>query len=184
MRRAGKRVTTARCFWPPIMKIISSTPPYIHAAPPGLKAVPSGDDDDNLGPGGTTQKAVVYFVDDDVSLRHSAAMLLEVSGFAPLTFGSAESLLSACDEACRSNAQGCFVLDLNLPGLDGAELLSELRKRGSKLPAILITHRGSDARGRAAQLQAAGFGLILEKPFPRGELVSAVRTALRLPLEH
>jgi two-component system, LuxR family, response regulator FixJ len=72
-------------------------------------------------------------------------------------------------------ADGCLVLDYKLPGMNGLDLLVELRKREVDLPAILITtHPSSEVRRRAA---VAGATLI-EKPLLNDTLFQGIRAAL------
>lgn len=69
------------------------------------------------------------------------------------------------------------LLDLGLPGLDGTEVLSELRSRGEDMPVIVITARDSvDDKIQALDLGANDY---LVKPFDFRELEARIRAALR-----
>jgi two-component system, LuxR family, response regulator FixJ len=60
-----------------------------------------------------------------------------------------------------------------MPGLDGLELISELRKRGSQVPIIMITTTTNSAvQRRAVEL---GIKRFLEKPVSHEALLSAIR---------
>lgn len=73
------------------------------------------------------------------------------------------------------------VLDLNLPDMDGLDLLREVRASGPAghaQPVVIITARTDPAdRERAMSLGALAY---LRKPFPLGELLTVVRTAAGL----
>ena len=62
----------------------------------------------------------VYVVDDDPSVRASVARLLRSAGHVPETFASPAEFL----EHCRTKqVQGCAVLDVHMPGLNGLEFI-------------------------------------------------------------
>ena len=112
----------------------------------------------------------VLVVDDDASVRVALGRLMRSAGLAVETFASAESLL----ETWPSDA-GCLILDVQMPGLSGLELQSELAALGSTIPIIFITaHDDPNARSRALDGGAADF---LEKPFDDEELIAAIHTA-------
>ena len=67
-------------------------------------------------------KAVVFVVDDDVSVREALERLLRVVGFDVETFASAQDFLAHR----RANLPSCLVLDVRLPGLSGLELQNRI----------------------------------------------------------
>lgn len=84
------------------------------------------------------------------------------------------------DEAWRLlllNPYDAVVLDLGLPGADGAVLLRRLRERGMDTPVLILTARGS-VEDRVAGLNA-GADDYLSKPFAFAELVARLRALLR-----
>ena len=114
----------------------------------------------------------VYVVDDEPVVRKTLSRLLRVSGFECLTFDSAEALLDALDP----DAEGCAVLDVAMPGLDGLALQEALVGRGSILPILFLTGRGDiPASVRAMKAGASDF---LTKPVEDATLIAAVRLAL------
>lgn len=70
-----------------------------------------------------------------------------------------------------------LVLDIGLPGLDGFEVLRQLRARGSALPVIILTARDS-AVDTIAGLEG-GADDYMSKPFSFGELLARIRLRLR-----
>jgi two-component system, OmpR family, copper resistance phosphate regulon response regulator CusR len=83
-------------------------------------------------------------------------------------------------EAVAKAASGSFdllILDLGLPGLDGFDVLGELRGRGSKIPVVILTARDS-VRDTVAGLEG-GADDYISKPFRFEELLARVRLRLR-----
>ncbi len=72
-----------------------------------------------------------------------------------------------------------LVLDIMLPQLDGLDLLRELRRRGNKTPALMLTARDT-VDDRVAGLDA-GADDYLVKPFAFPELMARIRALLRRP---
>jgi two-component system response regulator FixJ len=122
---------------------------------------------------GTLETPVICVVDDDESLRRSVANLLRSVGFRVETFISAEEFLTSA----RRRSTGCMVLDLQMTGMSGLDLLRHLAATGTRVPAVVLTAHG-DAETRRRCL-AAGAVALLDKPFDGDALLDAVRTALR-----
>lgn len=113
----------------------------------------------------------VYIVDDDAAMRDSLALMLGLLGYRTASFDTAESML----EAYRDEWLGCIVADLRLPGRSGLDLQVELKRRGSRLPFVIITAHGDVPSARAAfQSDAIDF---LEKPFEESDLRAAIEAA-------
>ena len=76
----------------------------------------------------------------------------------------------------RNTTHDCLIIDLDMPGISGVDLLDQLRTSGIATPALFVTGRRvtEDLRLAADRLEAALF----EKPMLPEELVSAVREAL------
>ena len=115
---------------------------------------------------------VVSIVDDDASLRRSVRNLLTSVGFRVETFTSAEGFLNSIH---RTNT-GCLVLDLQMEGMSGLDLLRHLAATGSRIPVVMLTAHG-DEETRRRSLQAGGVAF-LNKPCRGDTLLDAVRTAL------
>jgi two-component system copper resistance phosphate regulon response regulator CusR len=72
-----------------------------------------------------------------------------------------------------------IILDLMLPGLNGMELLRRLRRKGSKMPVLVLTAR--DATKDKVENFEAGADDYLTKPFAFAELLVRVKALLRRP---
>lgn len=117
-------------------------------------------------------KSVVVIVDDDRAVRSSLAFSLLTEGFSVRSYGSGTELLMDIP----FDTAGCLVIDYQLPGMNGLDLLEELRRREVKAPAILITTHPS----AAVQARAAVTGtIVIEKPLLGDALFREIRTALR-----
>jgi len=120
----------------------------------------------------TLADAVVYVVDDDISVRESLEALIGVVGWRVETFASAGAFLARA----RARVPSCLVLDVSLPDLSGLDLQKLLRSDGVNLPIIFITgHRDVPMTVQAMKAGAVEF---LTKPFEDSVLCDAVRSAL------
>jgi FixJ family two-component response regulator len=99
----------------------------------------------------------VFVIDDDEGVRRSTQALLESSGFHVQAFANAEELLAAG----TAEQAGCIVLDQNLSGMTGIDLIEALRAQGLQMPAIIVTPNGSKLGARAAHV---GITAVLRKP--------------------
>lgn len=119
----------------------------------------------------------VYVVDDDSAVRESLQWLLESVELNVKGFASANELLAEANEDWR----GCLVVDLRLPGMSGLDLMDQLKRRGVKLPSIMITGHGDvSAAVRAMKAGAIDF---IEKPFNDEILLDRIRAALAIDVE-
>jgi PAS domain S-box-containing protein len=117
--------------------------------------------------------ATILLVEDDANLRKTTRMLLEMSGYVVLEAGNGAEALRVWD--VHGKQIGLVFTDMTMPeGLDGRQLVSELRKRRPGLKAILTSGYNSDLSGR----ELDGAERFLMKPCPVPELLEAVRGAL------
>ena len=121
----------------------------------------------------TGDTPIVFVVDDDASVLRGVKRLLRSAGFTGETFASAREFLERYD----SNAVGCVILDLAMPGFDGLQMQQALADRGSVLPIIFLTGHGDIPTSvRAMKGGAVDF---LTKPVSDDELLAAVRNAIQ-----
>jgi FixJ family two-component response regulator len=116
--------------------------------------------------------ATVFIVDDDIAVRDSLALLLGLKGFRARIFANAENLLNAYDASWF----GCILADVRMPGMNGLELQTELIKRGSDVPVIVMTGYGDVATARIA-LKAGAIDF-LEKPVDDAVLIDVLQSAI------
>ena len=81
------------------------------------------------------------------------------------------------DEVLATQSYDLLILDLTLPGMDGLEVLRNLRRRGSGMPVLILTAR-TEVKERVAGLDS-GADDYLTKPFALEELEARVRAMLR-----
>jgi FixJ family two-component response regulator len=115
--------------------------------------------------------AVVFVVDDDISVRESLELLIKNAGWQPETCASAREFLSRPSATVPS----CLVLDVTLPGLNGLELQQQLAERIA-MPIIFITGYGDVPT--SVRAMKAGAVEFLTKPFREDVLLNAIRGAI------
>lgn len=114
---------------------------------------------------------IVYVVDDDPAVRDALTMLIEQHGLPVVACDSAESFL-----AIAHPGDGCAIVDLHMPGLDGLALQQRMVERGMDLPVVFLTGHGDiPASVKAIKQGAMDF---LTKPVPASLLLNAVRAAI------
>ena len=111
----------------------------------------------------------IYIVDDDDGLRQSVEVLLDVAGgFITHSFASGEAFLAFVPQA----EAGCVLLDLNMPGLNGLEVLRRLQKQDGRFETILLTGQGDI--GVAVEAMKSGAMDFIEKPYDNRLLLNAL----------
>ncbi len=116
--------------------------------------------------------AIVFVVDDDLSIRDAIQSLVSLEGLRVETFATAQDFL----RRKRPDLPGCVVLDVELPGLSGLDLQRELAAHGIKLPIIFITGYGDIPM--SVRAMKAGATEFLTKPFRDQDLLDAIQQAL------
>ncbi|MFN6935152.1 MAG: response regulator transcription factor [Tsuneonella sp.] len=114
---------------------------------------------------------MISIVEDDASMRDALAGFVRSLGYQVRSFGSAEAYLAVRDGRCA-----CLITDIELPGIDGIEMMAELTALGYEIPVIVITARSTIAGEGAAR--AAGALCYLTKPFEMTELIDCLDRAL------
>src|ERR1035437_2294914 len=82
---------------------------------------------------------LVYIVDDDSSIRNLIDATVRAAGFEPHGFASAEEFLATP----APHRAACLLLDLELPGASGLDLLERHFRGSSACPVIIITGKAS-----------------------------------------
>jgi FixJ family two-component response regulator len=117
----------------------------------------------------------VFLVDDDDGLRSALRFMLESEGLTVRAYSCPEGLL-ADGKTCPD---GCLVTDYNMPGMNGLDLVSALRKRGDSLPAILVT---SDPNRTVRDRAAAANVPVIDKLNLADSLVSHLKKVIKARL--
>jgi FixJ family two-component response regulator len=118
------------------------------------------------------ERAVVFVVDDDESMRRSLATLLRSVGLDARVFASPQEFM----RAERPDAPGCLVLDVRLPGMSGLAFQDQLATSGIALPIIFITGHGDVPM--TVRAMKAGAVEFLTKPFDDQVLLDAIHAAI------
>ena len=116
---------------------------------------------------------LVLVVDDVPALTDQYAYdLKRIGGYEVITAGDGSRAL----ELVRSAAVDCMLLDLEMPGMDGFQVLRSLEHQGSEVPVIVYTGTGNYARCiEAVRLGAYSF---IDKAEPMERVVREVETVL------
>ncbi len=125
-----------------------------------------------MNSGDTSNKGVVFIVDDDEAMRNSLRWLIESVGRTVETYESARAFL----ENHYPGRSGCLLLDVRMPGMSGLELQSQLESHDIRLPVIILTGHGDV--GMAVKAMKAGALDFIEKPFDDELLLAAIEKAL------
>lgn len=119
----------------------------------------------------TDEAKCIHVVDDDVAIRQSIGFMLTKAGYCSRGHATGIAFL---DFVAR-DTEGCVLLDVRMPGLDGLEVQARLAERGNTLPIIMLTGHGDVSL--AVRAMKAGASEFLEKPFERAALLAAIETA-------
>ena len=115
---------------------------------------------------------LVAIVDDDDLMRSALQGLLKAVGLPAQVFASAEEFLNSGQQ----NQTACLIADIQMPGMSGLELQTQLNADRCRIPIIFITAHG-DEKMRMQALRA-GAVEFLAKPFDDEALLESVRAAL------
>jgi len=118
----------------------------------------------------------VLFVDDEFLLREMAGSLLEALGYSVITAASGREGLKIYAE--HGHSIDLLLLDMTMPEMDGAEVLHELRMRGSKVPVLLSS--GYSREGILSKIADDERTVFIQKPYT----VESLKNALEKVLSH
>lgn len=114
----------------------------------------------------------ILIVEDEEKLRRVVQLQLQSAGFDVDQAGSAEEALRLADRA------DLVITDLKLPGIDGLQLIAELRRHNSQTPVIVITAFGSVEK--AVEAMKSGAADFVTKPFSLDHLMTIVQKAFEV----
>ena len=116
----------------------------------------------------------ILVVDDERAVRESLRRALELEGYEIELADDGAQALQRLEAGPEPDA---MVLDILMPGVDGLEVSRTLRRKGSRLPILMLTAR-TQVEDRVEGLDA-GADDYLTKPFALEELLARVRALLR-----
>jgi FixJ family two-component response regulator len=119
------------------------------------------------------KRAIVFVVDDDVSVREGLGSLIRSVGLRVESFASAQQFLNRP----RSDVPSCLVLDVRLPGLSGLDLQKRMAEVNIEIPIIFITGHGDVPT--SVRAMKAGAIEFLTKPFRDRDLLEAIHQAIK-----
>ena len=112
----------------------------------------------------------VFVVEDDADIARGLRYMLSNAYEIRTAPGSREAL-----EALGRGLPDLLLVDYRLPDMNGIEFMHELRARGARLPAIMLSAYGN----RREESLEAGFAAFIQKPWDNRELVWRIESALR-----
>ena len=119
-----------------------------------------------------TRPIRVALVEDDESIRKAMRRLLSVLGHKTEVFASGRAFL----DSAPLDRHDCVIVDMQMPGMSGLELIKRMGEHGIRVPAVMVT--GQDASESREQCLAAGAAAYLHKPIDDEVLVQAIARAV------
>ena len=118
------------------------------------------------------RSGTILVVDDERGIREMLQAVLQDEGLAVTTVGSGEEALSALSRELFD----LILLDVWLPGMDGLEVMRQVRAAGHRMPVVMISgHASAELAARAIREGALDF---IEKPLSLERVLVSVRNAL------
>lgn len=114
----------------------------------------------------------IFVADDDPSVRDVLSLIFTVQGYHVTSFGEGASLLSAA----RSRVPSCILLDVEMPGRSGLDILKELNAQDYPAPILIIS--GKSNTSLVVDAIKSGALDFIEKPFDPETVTGRVREAV------
>lgn len=111
---------------------------------------------------------IVHIVDDDESVRQGLSRLMRSAGLTNKTYQSAEMFL----EQVAPEPQGCILLDITMPHVNGFEIAKRLKDRGIGYPIIVVSALDDEVTRHSAH--ELGVRFFLRKPVDDQALLDAI----------
>ncbi len=116
--------------------------------------------------------ARILVIDDEAGIRESLRMILEYDGYRCLLAATGEQGL----EAVRQDAPDLVFLDIKMPGMDGLDVLTQIKAIDEALPVVMISGHGTVATAvESTKLGAIDF---IEKPLSSERVLLTIRNAI------
>jgi FixJ family two-component response regulator len=114
----------------------------------------------------------IFVVDDDPAVREMLSVVLSAGGYQVICFADGAALLAVA----RSRTPSCILLDVNIPGKSGLDILRELHGEDYPAPIFMISGQGDIAMAVSAIKNGALD--FIEKPFRGSEIVARLDEAI------
>jgi FixJ family two-component response regulator len=114
----------------------------------------------------------IFIVDDDNGVRDALSLVFSLDGYQVTGFAEGNSFLLAA----RSRTPLCIILDVNMPGRSGLDILKELNAQQYDAPIFIISGEGDIPMA----VEAIKHGALdfIEKPFDSATVLTRVREAV------
>jgi FixJ family two-component response regulator len=128
-------------------------------------------------------KGEIFVVDDDPAVRETLSIVLSGAGYEVICFADGAALLAVA----RTRSPICILLDVNIPGRSGLDILKELHGEDYPAPIFMMSGQGDIAMAvNAIKNGALDF---IEKPFGGKETITRIEEAVeafarRKPADH
>ena len=119
------------------------------------------------------QATKILIVDDEAGVRELLKDALRLAGFEPQTAGDGMSALTLL----RTFTPDIMIIDINMPLMDGFELVERLRKIGNDVPVLMLSARAD--RVDVTRGLTLGADDYVTKPFGLEELILRLKAILR-----
>lgn len=120
----------------------------------------------------TEKLGVVFVIDDEEHIRSAIEQTFELRNFEVQTFSQAHQLLNQLSDTWP----GVVISDINMPKMDGHQLMAEVKNIDTDISTILLTGFGDISM--AVKAMRNGAYDFIEKPFNNDDLVDTVKRAL------
>lgn len=124
-------------------------------------------------------KPLIAIVDDDALFRRGLTRLVTCGGFEARAFSSGEDFI-ACLETTPSFRPACVVLDVQMRGLNGIQVLAHLGSMRPDVPVIFVSAAYEDRLRR--QAMSRGAAAFFEKPFNSDAFMRALYAIVGIAL--
>ena len=110
----------------------------------------------------------VYIIDDDASVRGGLSRLMRSAGMQPHAYATPQEFLAHLPTA----PEGCILLDVTMPEMNGLQVQEKLREEGVRLPVIVLSATENEEVRQATHALGARF--FLRKPVDAQALLDAI----------
>ena len=141
---------------------------------PAAKLTPAADDAPEPVSKTEQWQGTILVVDDEPVVREMARELLEVAGFDVIEASDGHEAVDRFRS--QGDAIDAILLDMTMPGMNGAEALAEIRKMEPHARVILTS--GYDGQDTVASLSGAEGVAFLQKPYRARTLIAKLASVL------